>query len=246
MLKPIFQGIAWIMGLALLMTGTTAWAQSRLVFPGERRHIALDPGHGGDDTGATGPTGLLEKNVCLELARALALQLETRYQVTLTRSDDYHVQLRQRTAIANQAGADLYISLHTGAGFLHAARGTVIYYHAPDRKTPQRPTDNSPATQKPLPWRQVQLRHHASSQALANALKPHLEKLPEIQDVRVVDTPLAPLEGADMPAVLIELGHITNPATEQRMASAEGIAALARALGTGLEAYIQSQASESR
>lgn len=246
MLRKAICGVTFLIGLVFAWVNAPAWAGPPLIFPENRWHIALDPGHGGDDTGARGPTGLLEKAVCLELARTLALRLESRYRVTLTRSDDYHVQLRQRAAIANQAQANLYIGLHTAASFMHAARGAMIYHHAPLEKASDRQVEAGAVPPKPQDWHLVQSRHHAGSQNLANILKSHLEKQLGFAQIPVRGAPLAQLEGVDMPAILIEVGHITNPNMEQQMASFQGVTALAQAIEKGIDDYIQSQASDPR
>jgi N-acetylmuramoyl-L-alanine amidase len=218
--KSVIFFIGLLSGAILLATSLRAAADPPLPFTGQTTRIALDPGHGGRDSGARGPTGLLEKNVCLTLARDLALRLESDYKVILTRSDDYQVELQQRTAIANQANADLLISLHTGAGFVHSTRGITIYYYADTaRGAPNKAMDSSTAPDDPQEWDRTQQRHQPDSLALATALKNRLDQAPDSPGCRISGAPLAVLEGADMPAVLIEVGHITHPATEARLAA---------------------------
>ena len=202
--------IIGLFSAALLITAVwPASARGPLLFPEQTPRVALDPGHGGKDLGARGPTGLLEKNVCLALARNLALRLEAHYRVILTRSDDYQVELRQRTAIANQAEADLLISLHTGAGYSHAARGIVIYYYADAaRSLPVDDMEHQVPTDDPQQWNQTQKPHQPASIALATALKKRLAAVPDAPQCSIRGAPLAVLEGADMPAVLIEIGNI--------------------------------------
>ncbi len=238
--RNVAASVAWLVLAAWILVQSTAWAAPPGMPADGRQHVALDPGHGGDDVGARGPTGALEKDVSLELARALALLLEESYRVTLTRGDDYHVPLRQRAAIANQARAQLFISLHTAAGFLHATRGAVIYVHKPVDPPVLRPGAPEGDAPPVVEWRRVQERHETGSRALAQALKPHLANLAGIEDVRIAGAPLAVLEGADMPAVLVEVGHITNPATEQRLTSPQDVEALARAIQAGIDTYFQS------
>jgi N-acetylmuramoyl-L-alanine amidase len=212
--------IGALAGAALAAAWSPAAAQAPLLFPDQALRIALDPGHGGKDTGARGPTGLLEKEVCLALARDLALSLESRYAVVLTRSDDYQVELRQRTAIANQADAHMLISLHAGAAFVHAARGISIYYYADTgRDTPAGDPDRRIPADDPRQWEQAQKRHQPASLSLATALKKRMDQIPGIPECSIRGAPLAVLAGADMPAVLIEIGRITHPATEKRLAA---------------------------
>src|SRR5713101_3892853 len=93
--------------------------------------IVIDAGHGGHDTGTIGPTGLMEKDLCLDVALRLGKIIEQRLpgaDVVFTRSDDTFVPLEERTNIANQAKADLFISIHANSSRDHAARGIETYY----------------------------------------------------------------------------------------------------------------------
>src|SRR6266851_91229 len=93
--------------------------------------IVIDAGHGGHDTGTIGPTGLMEKDLCLDVALRLGKIIEQRLpgaDVVYTRSDDTFVPLEERTNIANQAKADLFISIHANSSRDHAARGIETYY----------------------------------------------------------------------------------------------------------------------
>jgi N-acetylmuramoyl-L-alanine amidase len=214
-------------------------ADPPLIFPEQSFRIALDPGHGGGDFGARGPTGLLEKNVCLALARNLALRLESQYQVILTRSDDYQVELQQRDAIANQADADLLISLHTGASFVHATRGMIVYYYADtDRGGRANAMDPSIAADDPQQWNLAQKRYQASSLALATALEKRLDEGPDSPGCSLRGAPLTVLEGADMPAVLIEIGHITHPATETQLGALKDGGWLADQIINGIKDFL--------
>jgi N-acetylmuramoyl-L-alanine amidase len=228
--------------LAAAILTAAAWpvsAQGPLLFPDQTPRVALDPGHGGKDVGAMGPTGLLEKNVCLELARNLTLRLESRYQVILTRSDDYQVEVRQRTAIANQAEADLLISLHTGAGYAHAARGIIVYYYADAaRRALKDDMEHQVPADDPRQWHQTQKRHQPASLALATALKKRLGAVPDAPLCSIRGAPLAVLEGADMPAVLIEIGNITHPATEDRLAALKDGGWLAGPIVDGIQDFL--------
>src|SRR6266851_3686265 len=93
--------------------------------------IVIDAGHGGHDTGTIGPTGLMEKDICLDVALRLGKIIHQRLpgaEVVFTRSDDSFVPLEERTNIANQAKADLFISIHANSSKDHAARGIETYY----------------------------------------------------------------------------------------------------------------------
>jgi N-acetylmuramoyl-L-alanine amidase len=223
----------------MMGTPPPSFADPPLVFPEQRPRIALDPGHGGRDFGARGLTGLLEKDVCLAFARDLSLGLESQYKVILTRSDDYQVDLQQRAAIANQAAADLLISLHTGASFVHATRGIAIYYYADGARVAARDAmDRSVDAEDPQLWDRTQQPHQPASLALATALKNRLDQAPDSPGCSIHGAPLAVLEGADMPAVLIEIGHITHPATEERLASLKDGGWLAQQVAAGIRDFL--------
>src|SRR6202140_1906531 len=93
--------------------------------------IVIDAGHGGHDTGTIGPTGLMEKDLCLDVALRLGKIIQQRLpgaDIVYTRSDDTFIPLEERTNIANQAKADLFISIHANSSQDHAARGVETYY----------------------------------------------------------------------------------------------------------------------
>ncbi len=93
--------------------------------------IVIDAGHGGHDTGTIGPTGLMEKDLCLDVALRLGKLIEDKLpsaDVVYTRSDDTFIPLEQRTVIANEAKADLFISIHANSSPDHSARGVETYY----------------------------------------------------------------------------------------------------------------------
>lgn len=213
------------------------WSAPLLPFPDADAIIALDPGHGGRNQGARGPTGLREKRVSLELAHKLALRLESRYRVRLTRSDDYNVELHQRAAYANQAKADLFISLHTGAGFYHATQGMSVYYYQPGKPTTDSVIEKATEAE-PVQWKHLQQRYAAASKALAIKIQRALEAMPQRPSCQVLGAPLAVLQGADMPAVLIEVGHITHPATEKLLSQSQGLDALVQAIDQGIEQFL--------
>ena len=227
-----------LLGLLVIVAAVQhAWAAPPLLFDDTSAIVALDPGHGGRDQGARGPTGLLEKSICLELAQKLAIRLESRLTVRLTRSDDYDVALDQRTANANQANADLFISLHAGAGFSHATHGLTVFYYQPAASTPAL-APNGSDNQGRLQWNRLQDRHAAASRALAIKMQRAIEAMAYRPDCKVQSAPLAVLQGADMPAILIEIGHITHPATEKRLARSQGLDSLVNAIDQGIAQFL--------
>lgn len=215
----------------------TAWCTASLLFNDTDATVALDPGHGGHDQGARGPTGLLEKSVTLELARKLALHLESRYSVRLTRSDDYRVELHQRAATANHSKADLFISLHTGASFAHATQGLSVYYYQTGKPGTESIAKGATVAESHQ-WKDLQQHHAAASKALATHMQHALEAMPQRPSCQVLGAPLIVLQGADMPAILIEVGHITHPATERLLSQSHSLDALVNAIDQGIERFL--------
>jgi N-acetylmuramoyl-L-alanine amidase len=147
------------------------------------------------------------------------------------------VELRQRSAIANQAGAGLLISLHTGAAFVHSIQGITIFYHVPLR-APSNDRQPAGAIDDQQLWDRTQARHQPASLSLASTLKQYLGKMPEAPPCRIQGAPLPLLEGADMPAILIEIGYITHPATEAKLASPQELELLSEQLFNGVQDFI--------
>lgn len=232
----------WIIGLAVLASALP-WpvvaTASGNPFPDTLKTIVLDPGHGGNDNGAHGPTGSLEKDICLNLTRELADQMNYGYQVFLARSDDYSVNLRHRTAAANHNQADVFISIHCGAGFLHTATGMTVYYWKPG--SPQPASQAGQDAANPNRWDQTQRPHLAASHRFAQDMQEALEAVAGDGNVQLRQAPLVVLQGAAMPAILIEIGHITHPATEKNLLSSQWRQRLARAIHTGVELYLENQ-----
>jgi N-acetylmuramoyl-L-alanine amidase len=227
--------------LVLICMISAAIAAPPLPLPKPSTRIAIDPGHGGADDGARGPTGLLEKNICLVLARQLALELEARHEVVLTRSDDYGMAHHRRAAIANQAKADVFIGIHAGAAFLHGTNAMTIYYFNGVQNR-DNATSEAEEARDQYRWNQAQSRHKADSIELAAALKKSLENLKGPVGCSIKAAPLLVLEGVDMPAILIEVGHITHPGTEKKLSSPQKIQSLSNAIAKGIEAYLASMA----
>jgi len=208
--------------------------------------IVIDPGHGGYDKGAEGPDGTFEKNVTMEFARVLALELEKTYKVILTRTDDYWVDILERTAMANHVNADLFISIHTGGSFLHQARGVSLYYYEkasiPVLMLETESMEGSKIFNLKELWSNIQDRHQKNSKVLAGRiLKSLKEKIGENVEhsSEIQGAPLMVLEGADMPAILIEIGYITNPKEEKSLNDIIELTFLAQKIKKGIDEYFE-------
>jgi len=204
--------------------------------------VYLDPGHGGQDAGAKGASGLLEKDVALALAKRIDTKLGHQYSVRLSRSDDYGLDPFPRAETANSQKADVYISLHTGGAFNYSSGGLTVYYYldSPGRIFPEGASDDlsSDATAGRTSWYSVQYRHAAESRLLAQLLQPSLAGLVGTSSCRTLGLPLLALSSADMPAVLIEVGCLNNPSEEEKLADPDYLDKLAEAISRGIENYL--------
>ncbi len=195
------------------------------------RTIALDPGHGGSETGAIGPGGTDEANLALSLAKALRLQLERRLpvKVLLTREIDVDVPLETRAAIANENQADLFISIHFNSAFSSRPRGAETYFLSREASDQQAAefaaaenaygsSDADPELElKMILWDLAQSYHLAKSQRFATLVQEELNQALGLRDRGVKQAPFTVLMGAQMPAVLVELGFLSNPEEEERL-----------------------------
>jgi N-acetylmuramoyl-L-alanine amidase len=191
--------------------------------------IVLDPGHGGSATGAEGD-GLLEKDFTLRIARLLRSKLQSvlGVRVVLTRDEDADLPLETRSAIANQLKAELFVSLHLNASFGSRATGAETYFlslEASDERA-QRAAEEAnlgagagdPLTDLQLIlWDMAQTSHLAASQRLAVLIQEELNMTLGLRDRGVKQAPFSVLMGAAMPAVLVELGFISNPSEVERL-----------------------------
>jgi N-acetylmuramoyl-L-alanine amidase len=194
------------------------------------RTIVIDPGHGGDDLGTRGVDGTLEKDLTLAIARRVKASLEASLgaRVLLTRDDDRRVALDDRTAVANNNKADLFLSLHANGSFRPGATGASIFTAA--FSDAERAEAALAPVRVPIfggglrdielvPWDLAQIRHVDQSNELARILQRELENRVPL-DARPVDrAPFRVLESANMPAALIEIGYLTNPDQEKQIAA---------------------------
>jgi N-acetylmuramoyl-L-alanine amidase len=205
------------------------------------RTVVLDPGHGGDDAGVRSADGPSEKDVTLAVARRLQALLEGRLgiRVLLTRDEDRPAPLDRRTAVANNNKADVFISLHANASPRAAASGASVRTAMFDERESARASLASerlttvggrPRDLDILRWDLAQVRHLERSRQLASFVARQLgERVP--MDSRPVGAePLRVLESANMPAIVVEMGYLTNPAQAAAMRGADFQASIAQAL----------------
>jgi N-acetylmuramoyl-L-alanine amidase len=200
--------------------------------------VVLDPGHGGVETGAIGPSGLQEKDLTLDIARRLKSMLERQgATVVLTRDEDRVLPLDDRTAIANHNRAVLFISIHLNSSKRKTAVGAETYFLSTDatddeartlagleNKAYEPPGAVASTTPGSPPghalelilWDLAQNSFLVESSRLAEAIQAQLNAATGVRDRGVRQAPFRVLMGATMPAILIEAGFISNPEEEAR------------------------------
>jgi N-acetylmuramoyl-L-alanine amidase len=202
---------------------------------GGLRAIVIDAGHGGDENGAKGPGGALEKQITLSVARRLKAALEGRLglRVILTRDSDATVGLDERAAIANNNKADLFVSLHANAAPRTSTSGAEVFYLSLDEygDAAERVahTDSDPLPVfgggtrdiELILWDMAQARYIKESAALAQTVEASLRQRVPMSTRAIQQAPFRVLVGANMPAVLVEMGFITNAAQEKQLQSDE-------------------------
>jgi N-acetylmuramoyl-L-alanine amidase len=216
------------------------------------RTVVIDPGHGGENPGARGGGGTLEKDIALSIARKLRAELVNArgLQVFLTRDRDLDVGLDERTAIANNYKADLFVSIHANASRARGARGSEVYflsYQASDDES--RWVAQNEGAAEPVAgavagsdlalilWDMAQAEHLEESSALASRLQEELAVVTGSEGRGVKQAPFRVLVGAAMPAVLVEVAFISNPEEEKLLASDAYQARIAASLARGIERF---------
>ena len=216
------------------------------------RTIVIDPGHGGEEVGARGPEGTLEKDVALGIARKLRAELINArgLQVFLTRDKDEFVSLDERTAIANNYKADVFLSIHANASRARGAKGSEVYflsYQASDeesRRVALAEGMAEPIAEAPpgsdlalILWDMAQAEHLEESSSLASRIQEELAVVTGSEGRGVKQAPFRVLVGAAMPAALVEVAFISNPDEEKLLGSDAYQFKVAAALARGLERY---------
>ncbi|MDX9714288.1 MAG: N-acetylmuramoyl-L-alanine amidase [Dissulfurispiraceae bacterium] len=225
-----------------------------------KRKIVVDPGHGGDDPGAVGPTGLYEKDVVLDVALKLkqeAEKLYSHYEIILTRDRDIFIPLEKRTAIANKHNADLFVSIHVNASPNRKARGieTYLLNWTNDEEAIRVAARENRISIKKMKQVQGELDFITSSLRRENKRDESLKLAGYIQnslvarvttshssvhDLGVKQALFYVLVGAEMPSALAEISFISNPAEEKLLSSSRYRTMLAESILEGINSYFQS------
>jgi N-acetylmuramoyl-L-alanine amidase len=226
------------------------------------RRIVIDPGHGGKDPGAVGPHGIEEKAVNLVLAQDLAdvLRQDDGYEVLLTRMDDTFIPLEERAQLANRHNADLFISIHCNASLSSKLKGFEVYFLSEEASDPHADAvarlENAPLAlegkQAPPSPKQVKavlrsLVKNANineASELGSLIDHHLGQRLSEPSLGVKQAAFYVLRGAEMPAVLVETGFISNVQEERLLQDAAFRQKLVEGLAAGIVAYDERKQKE--
>ena len=216
--------------------------------------IVIDAGHGGHDTGTIGPSGLMEKDLALDVARRLGRIIQDRLpsaEVIYTRDDDSFVGLEQRTQIANDAKADLFLSIHANSSDDHTVSGVESYYlnfsaspgamevAARENALSQGGVHDLPDLVKKIANNEKIDESRDLAANIQDALLKHMDKQAK-RNRGVRQAPFVVLIGAHMPSVLAEISFLSNPSDEQWLKKPENRQKIADGLYQGVAGYLHS------
>jgi N-acetylmuramoyl-L-alanine amidase len=220
------------------------------------RTIVIDPGHGGHDPGATGPTGLKEKDVNLAIAKALKRKIEDNggefgvSRVVVTRSDDRFIPLEERTGIAKRERADLFVSIHCNAAKNNQAHGIETYIlsfttdpealavAARENSTTRKSlSDLADIVKKYLLSSKIDESTRLATHVQSSVVNRIAKKYNPVKNKGVKKAPFIVLIGADVPSILVESSFITNPHEEKRLKSEHYINEIADGIFSGIKKY---------
>jgi N-acetylmuramoyl-L-alanine amidase/putative methionine-R-sulfoxide reductase with GAF domain len=217
-----------------------------------KMRVVVDAGHGGWDLGTVGRRGLLEKDLVLEIAERLGRLLESRlgFNVIYTRQDDNYISLDERADIANQAQADLFVSVHANYSDLPSARGVETYYtntfSAPGSRDPANKEADSHFKNTSLTLSSSDLRERVEqSRKLAASVQRSLygtlsAQSPGLRDRGIRQAGFVVLTESAMPGILAEVSFVSSPTDEQKLRSDGYREQIAEALYKGIARYAAS------
>ncbi|MCZ6452427.1 MAG: N-acetylmuramoyl-L-alanine amidase [Deltaproteobacteria bacterium] len=223
--------------------------------------ITIDPGHGGGDLGVNSPEGIAEKHLTLRISRRIGnLLTERGHKGMLTRTRDVDLAVEQRGSVGNYYRSQVYLSIHVGGSPSPKTRGPVVYLHKysqnnePVMINPNQegasffsPRQPPPPTfengDKLVRWEEGQKPYLGSSRKLAELLQEELNLLWGVEN-RVAEVPLAGLAPVTAPAVLIEMGFLTNSEDYQRLSSMEFQEQVARTITSAVDTFLQEESLE--
>ena len=225
--------------------------------------IAIDAGHGGDDPGAKGPSGVYEKNVVLKIAKNLAevINKERGMRAVLIRKGDYYIKLRNRIEKAREYKADLFISIHADAFRDPKVRGSSVYVLSKKGASSEAAKwlaekENSSDLIGGVSLENkddlvasvlLDLSQTASLEAsidIADRILKGLRKVGKVHKRNVQSAPFAVLKSPDIPSILIEMAFISNPIEEKKLTNSKHRKKMSNAILIGLKGYFRDFAPE--
>ena len=222
--------------------------------------VVIDPGHGGKDPGAVGIGGLREKDVTLALAKAMRTSLEKRgFKVVLTRTGDRTLSLLERTASAEGARGDVFISLHANAARRKSVQGVEIYTLDRDaqrqtRRLAARENGVAPGEVDPLQHLLAQLRvgevSHRSLE-LAELMQEELQagmgrRWPSVKSAKIRQGPFYVLYLSDMPSILLEAEFLTHRRGAKRLRDPDYLRAMSEEVADAMGRFRSAKVAERR
>ncbi|MFZ3263903.1 MAG: N-acetylmuramoyl-L-alanine amidase [Terriglobales bacterium] len=251
-LNPLAPATSEAMKLAPASSFTASNSAPPLPAKTGKFRIVLDAGHGGWDLGTVGRQGLLEKDLVLDVTQRLRKLLQARLgsEVMLTRSGDEYLPLDQRADFANQAQADLFVSIHANYSSSATARGVETYYtnffSAPGSREAEKRSDGTFSQPTTVSLSAGALHEKIEeSRRLAASVQRSLyatlaAKSPDIRDRGIKDSAFAVLTGTTMPSILTEISFVSSPADEHNLQSEAYRQQIAEALYKGIARYQES------
>ena len=222
--------------------------------------IAIDAGHGGQDSGAVGPNGNKEKDVTLAIARELARQVNATpgLKAYLTRDSDFYIPLNNRAKLARTAKADIFVSIHADAAENRGAKGSSVYVLSLKGASSQRARwladkenasdmiggvrlEKTSNTLASVLLDLTQSGHMKASEDAANHVLDGLKRVGNNHKPGIERANFAVLRTSDMPAMLVETAFISNPDEERRLVDPSYQRTLARAVLDGVDTYFTRQ-----
>jgi len=232
------------------------WKEVKAVYPGSSfmvDKVVIDAGHGGKDRGAPGLFGLDEKNIVLEIAKKLEQKLRAMgIDTVMTRTDDTYLTLPERAWVANNSGADLFVSIHANSAPDRSVQGTEIYYLSEtvddDERANQMVIDygNTVEVNPDLPnkrsgdptlWDIINTENRQESIELARAINSSLKRYASIKSRGIKSAGFFVLKWTDKPAILVETGFVTNRQEVRQLADPAYQDQLAGLIAEGIMAY---------
>ena len=213
--------------------------------------IVIDAGHGGQDTGTVGPSGLMEKDLVLDISLKLRVLIEEKLggEVILTREDDSFIPLERRTELANLNQADLFVSIHANSSRDRAVRGVETFFldftsspnseevAARENASSQKTIFELQDLVKRIALREKIDESREFAQIIQKAVVKQIQKNPQTTNRGVKQAPFIVLIGAQMPSILTEVSFLSNPSDEKLLKSPNYRQKMAQAICNGIEDY---------